>query len=180
MSAALYEEHEGTPYATAIVARVDRAAGQLVYVNAGHPSGYLLRYGAPRALESQGPPLGLLPGARYATTEVVRGPGDIGVLVTDGITEALEGGPTTLSEALSAMDGRPAGGPTPAEICEALLRASAQARGPVGADDWHDDRTVLVFAVDPVAPQGHASARKTRGRAGVDPPGPGDGAMRPS
>lgn len=166
MSAALYrEEHQGTPYATAIVARFDRAPGRLAYVNAGHPSGYLLREGALRTLDSGGPPLGLLPGARYATTDVVLCPGDIGVLVTDGITEALERGRTTLREALCAIGGRSTTGRSPSAICDDLLRTAAQGRGPVGVDDWHDDRTVLVFAVE--------SGARTEGTSKVVAPAAG-------
>ena len=45
ISAALYEEYGGLPYATAIVARFETAPGRLAYVNAGHPAGYLLRNG---------------------------------------------------------------------------------------------------------------------------------------
>ena len=88
------------PYATAIVARFDHVPLRLACVNAGHPSGHLLRDGGASTLESGGPPLGLLPEAKYVASTVELQPGDIGVLVTDGITEALEGGPVTLGHAL--------------------------------------------------------------------------------
>ena len=151
MSAALYEEYAGLPYATAIVARFERAPGRLAYVNAGHPAGYLLRKGTVTpALESGGQPLGLLPAATYATANVELHPGDIGVLVTDGMTEALEAGPTTLAQVLEASAERLAAGRSPGEVCDDLLRAAAAGPGPVGVPDWQDDRTVFVFAVEPV------------------------------
>jgi serine phosphatase RsbU (regulator of sigma subunit) len=149
ISAALYEEYEGLPYATAILARFERAPGRLAYVNAGHPTGYLLRKGTvTAALESGGQPLGLLPGAKYVTADVELRPGDIGVLVTDGMTEALESGPTTLDQVLAASPERLAAERSPGEICDDLLRAAAAGPGPVGVPDWQDDRTVFVFAVD--------------------------------
>lgn len=148
ISAALYEEHAGLPYATAIVARFETAPGRLAYVNAGHPAGYLLRNGTvPAALESGGRPLGLLPGGMYGTASVELSPGDIGVLVTDGITEAFEAWPMTLSQTLGASRERLTAGSSPAEICDHLLRAAAE--GPAGVKDWQDDRTVFVFAVEP-------------------------------
>jgi serine phosphatase RsbU (regulator of sigma subunit) len=149
ISAALHEEYAGMPYATAIVARFETAPGRLSYVNAGHPAGYLLRNGTVTApFESGGRPLGLLPKADYRATDVDLSPGDIGVLVTDGITEALEAGPITLGQVLGASWLRLAAGRSPAEICEDLLRAAAAGPGPAGAPEWQDDRTVFVFAVE--------------------------------
>jgi sigma-B regulation protein RsbU (phosphoserine phosphatase) len=52
IGAALYEQHSGIPYATAIVARFDAAGPRLSYVNAGHPPGYLLRGGGTVLLDS--------------------------------------------------------------------------------------------------------------------------------
>ena len=149
IAAAFYEQYAGLPYATAIVARFEAAPRRLVYVNAGHPAGYLLRKGlAPVTLESGGRPLGLLPGATYVTRNLELGPGDVGVLVSDGITEALEAGPTTLSQILAKGE-RLTTGSSPAEICDRLLRAAATGAGPAGVSDWQDDRTVFVFSVEP-------------------------------
>jgi serine phosphatase RsbU (regulator of sigma subunit) len=148
ISAALFEEYAGLPYATAIVARFE-APGRLAYVNAGHPAGYLLRNGAvTSALESCGQPLGLLSGATYVTNRLELCPGDVGVLVTDGVTEALETGPVALSHLVRASGARVATGGEPAELCDDLLRAAAAGPGPAGFPDWQDDRTVFVFAVE--------------------------------
>ena len=148
ISGALFEEYDGLPYATAIVARFD-APGRLAYVNAGHPGGYLLRNGTvTSAFESCGQPLGLLSGATYVTRRVELCPGDVGVLVTDGITEALESGPVALSQLVGASGARVAAGGAPAEACDDLLRAAAAGPGPAGFPDWQDDRTVFVFAVE--------------------------------
>ena len=145
ISAALYDEYAGLPYVTAIVVRFERSR-RMSYVNAGHPAGLLLRDGAVRAaLESGGPPLGLLPEATYTRTDFELHSGDLGVLVTDGVTEALEGGPIDLSQVLGATH---RARQSPSDVCEALLRAADAGPGPEGAPGWQDDRTVLVFAVD--------------------------------
>jgi sigma-B regulation protein RsbU (phosphoserine phosphatase) len=152
ISGALNEEHGGVPYATAIVARIETSPPRLAYVNAGHPAGHLLRNGtADATLESGGQPLGLFPGATYATINLGLSPGSIGVLVTDGITEAFEAGPMTLSQILGASMERSTARGLPAEICDHLLRAAAAGPGPRGVPDWQDDRTVFVFAVEPPA-----------------------------
>jgi serine phosphatase RsbU (regulator of sigma subunit) len=152
ISAAVYEEHGGLPYATAIVARFETSPARLTYVNAGHPPGYVLRQGAVSArLDSGGGPFGLLPGATYASGRVELVSGDVGVLVTDGITEALEAGPMTLDQVLGATRDRVAKGRSPTEICDELLRLAAEGPGPVGVPDWEDDRTAFVFQVEPGA-----------------------------
>jgi len=148
ISAALHEQHSGMPYVTAIVARFDTPGPRLAYVNAGHPSGYLLRDGAATLLDSGGPPLGLLPEARYATVDLDLSPGDIGVLMTDGITEALEAGPITSAQAVSVARDRLPGPPSAARICDDLMETAARGHGPQGVDGWQDDRTVFVFTVE--------------------------------
>ena len=74
--------------------------------------------------------------------------GDVGVFVTDGVTEALETGPVTLSQALRAAV---RAGRAPADVCDELLRAAAAGTGPAGAGNWQDDRTALVFTFEPNA-----------------------------
>jgi sigma-B regulation protein RsbU (phosphoserine phosphatase) len=59
------------------------------YVAAGHPGPIHLRDGAaPEALESGGPPVGLLPDAGYEERVVALHPGDRLFLATDGLWEA--------------------------------------------------------------------------------------------
>ena len=149
ISTALHEEHGGVPYATGIIGRFETAPARLTYVNAGHPTGYLLRDGtATAALESGGPPLGLFPEMRYAAASLVLRPGDIGVMVTDGVTEALDAGLTTLSGILSALQRESTVASSPAEICGWLLGVAAEGRGPAGVPDWQDDRSAFVFRVE--------------------------------
>jgi hypothetical protein len=152
IAAALYEEHGGLPYATAIVARFDLQARSLVYVNAGHPAGYLLQSGVVRVvLESGGQPLGLLPRATYVAAQVSLMPGDVGVFVTDGITEALDGGRTTPEPGLVHSLQDLSLSAAPDELCDRLLSLTTGSGDRSASMDWQDDRTVFAFAVEPTA-----------------------------
>jgi len=148
LSQALLEEYGGLPYVTAIVACVENEPLRLCYVNAGHPAGYVLRDGSLLELASDAPPLGLLPGSRYETRSLDLAVGELGVFLTDGISEAFESGPASLAEALRGAERNLGDDRPPAALCDALLRAAAAGGGPVGVEDWQDDRTVLAFAVD--------------------------------
>lgn len=146
MSEALLSQTGGLPYATAILARLDFLPRRITYVNAGHPPGLLLRGAETLELGTGGPPLGLLADAKYAAASLDLASGDVGVLVTDGVTEALEGVPLLLSQAL--RDGHLPKSVTPREDCDYLLRLAAGAPGPPGAGGmWTDDRTVFAFRV---------------------------------
>jgi hypothetical protein len=145
MSQALFDQTGGSPYATAILARFDDEPRRMTYVNAGHPAGLVLRRTGMRKLDSGGPPLGLLPGASYESGSLDLAPGDVGVLVTDGITEGLEGMSLLLSHALEG--GRRSPSATPEEDCDYLLGLAASSSGPPGSEAWSDDRTVLAFRV---------------------------------
>jgi len=145
MSEALFTQTGGQPNATAILARLDLLPRRITCVNAGHPAGLVKSGSGIRKLDAGGPPLGLLPGARYDFASIDLAPGDIGVLVTDGVTAALEGIPLVLSQALEDGHLSPSG--TPKQDCDYLLGIAAAAPGPPGAGAWSDDRTVLTFRV---------------------------------
>ncbi len=135
-------------YVTCLVAVVDTAGRTLTYANAGHPAGLLLNRSGVRVLSVGGPPVGLLPGPSYEQESVSISTGDLVVLVSDGVTEALEAtggdGPGRL-----ANEVRRAGDLAPGAVCTRLLRAARHGRGPRGVEGWTDDRTVVVFAVGP-------------------------------
>jgi phosphoserine phosphatase RsbU/P len=145
ISAGLHEETGGVPYATAILARFDRAPARLTFVNAGHPAGFVMREGEPIALEATGMPLGLWQDTSYEARSVGLYPGDLGVFVTDGVTEALEGAPLSLHDLL--RQAARSGINEPADLCAHLLRVAGMAPGPPGVVGWQDDRTSLSFRV---------------------------------
>jgi serine phosphatase RsbU (regulator of sigma subunit) len=147
LAAALYDQTNGAPYSSAIVARFERDSRRLTYVNAGHPPGLLLRGDEEWNLGVGGPPLGILPAATYTEGKIDLRPGDLGVFVTDGITEALEGRPATVRDLLRSSPRFIHGDGSAAEACDLLLQAAAEAPGPIGAGEWHDDATAFVFRV---------------------------------
>jgi sigma-B regulation protein RsbU (phosphoserine phosphatase) len=143
---ALWEEHGGTPYLTGFLARLDLDSRSLSWVNAGHPAALLVRGAGHRALASTGPPAGLVPDARCALEELALAPGDTLVMVTDGVTEALEAGGRVEERIAWTVAHRRDKGPQ--AVCDRVMRLAASGRGPVGAGDWADDRTVVVVTVD--------------------------------
>ena len=146
MDSALWEEHGGAPYMTGVLARLDLDARMASWVNAGHPAGLLVRGTDARDLAATGPPLGLLPGGRWELKELALAPGDALVLVSDGVTEALESGGRVHERIAWTVAQRRKRGPQ--AVCERVMRLAASGRGPVGAAGWTDDRTVVVVTVD--------------------------------
>jgi sigma-B regulation protein RsbU (phosphoserine phosphatase) len=120
--------------------------GNFIYVNAGHPPPFHIAAGGEvTRLIHGGPVLGPLPSASYERGMVSLAGGDMVVLYTDGITEALASGDTTrreeygvhrLLEVLRAHQGEAA-----AAILDAVF-ASVEA----WTEDTppQDDRTVVV------------------------------------
>jgi phosphoserine phosphatase RsbU/P len=148
IAAALYEQYAGMPYVTAILARFDADGPRLEYVNAGHPPAYLLRGGVATTLDAGGPPLGMLPGAAYTAATLDLRYGDVGVLVTDGITEALDASLAAWVQNLAAATGGSAGPASARAICDDLMETAARAGRTEDAFGGQDDRTVFVFTVD--------------------------------
>jgi serine phosphatase RsbU (regulator of sigma subunit) len=145
LSTVLYEEWRGALYVTCIVATFDLTARTLTYTNAGHPAGIVTGRDGTRRLTSGGQPAGLLPGARFEQELVRLSAGDICLLVSDGVTEALEGEEPLEMDLISpGPQGAP---PTAAELCHAVMARALAGRGPVGDPNWDDDRTVVVVAV---------------------------------
>jgi hypothetical protein len=90
LSSAFLEEWDGTPYITCIVALFNLPERTISYSNAGHPPGVLLQSGIVRRLHCGGPPAGLVAGARFEEELLPIFDGDTCLLVTDGVTEALD------------------------------------------------------------------------------------------
>jgi phosphoserine phosphatase RsbU/P len=65
--------------------------GHLQFINAGHPSPFLIRRGVAEEAFTEGSyPVGLVPEAEYTATCLTLEPGDTVVLFSDGITEAMD------------------------------------------------------------------------------------------
>jgi serine phosphatase RsbU (regulator of sigma subunit) len=84
----LVERAEAEKYATVFYCTLERN-GRLRYVNAGHCAPLVISQdGKVWPLETTGVPLGLVPGAKFATAETVLTPGDRLVIYSDGVSEA--------------------------------------------------------------------------------------------
>jgi serine phosphatase RsbU (regulator of sigma subunit) len=65
--------------------------GHLEYINAGHPSPFLIRRGIAEDVFTEGSyPVGLVPEAEYTAVCLQLEPGDTLVLFSDGVTEAMD------------------------------------------------------------------------------------------
>jgi phosphoserine phosphatase RsbU/P len=132
----------GGKYVTAFLGVWDEATGRLAYLNAGHPSPYLVHDGTVTPLEATGFPMGLFAVASYEPAEVWLPPGAVLGAFTDGINEAVneqdeELGLDPIAALLQRMDGE-----TPQRLLEELLALVEQHRG---AAARVDDETVIVL-----------------------------------
>jgi sigma-B regulation protein RsbU (phosphoserine phosphatase) len=148
ISREIFAENAGSPYLTCVVARVDCTRRTLTYVNAGHPAGVMLGRSGRRLLSRGGPPAGLFAETAYEAEVVSLEDGDLGVIVSDGITEAVEEDGVTATEVLSrSVCGVPEPR-TPERVCDALMEIALHGAGPDGVTEWQDDKTVFAFRFD--------------------------------
>jgi sigma-B regulation protein RsbU (phosphoserine phosphatase) len=133
-------------FVTAFYAIYDPAKRQLSYSCAGHNPPQLKRCSAGRidTLEDVGgPPLGLFKDVKFAEATLTLCPGDMLVLYTDGVTEAMNSRNKQFGvEQLGAILARCNLGA--AELCQKILEALD---GFTGGSAAHDDRTLLVAKV---------------------------------
>jgi sigma-B regulation protein RsbU (phosphoserine phosphatase) len=145
LSTELHRDTGGHPYVTCIVCHLDAEAGTLTYANCGHPSGLLITATGTTALDRGGPPAGLLPDAVFVQGDVQLQRGDLVVLVTDGVTEALPTAAGSASEQIRAALRQLGDHEDPMRATRTVLSMAARGGGPEGIADWQDDRTVFSF-----------------------------------
>jgi sigma-B regulation protein RsbU (phosphoserine phosphatase) len=86
----LCDHSEVGRYATMFFGILDQE-GHLEYINAGHPSPFLIRRGTAEEAFTEGSyPVGLVPEAQYTAVCLKLEPGDTLVLFSDGVTEAMD------------------------------------------------------------------------------------------
>ena len=86
----LCQHTEVDRYATLFFGIVDRG-GRMEFLNAGHPSPFLLRGGeVSRPFTEGSVPVGLIPDAEFGVVDFQLQPGDTLVLFSDGVTEAMD------------------------------------------------------------------------------------------
>ena len=123
---------------------LDTLNGSLVYCNAGHLPGLLLRShdGSIERLVQTGMPLGVMEDAGWERVSTLVEPGDCLVLYTDGITEAQNAdeeffGQDRLEDVVKQQLGKPA-----REVREAIL---SEVSSWVGPSPQFDDLTLMVL-----------------------------------
>jgi sigma-B regulation protein RsbU (phosphoserine phosphatase) len=92
VNAELSRDNDSAMFVTAFLACLDLESGALQYANAGHNPPLIRRASLriERLDARHGPVLGALDGARYSESVVRLDPGDLILLFTDGVTEALD------------------------------------------------------------------------------------------
>ena len=91
----LFLASETDQFVTLLMAKLVPATGSIVYLNAGHPDGYVLDRGrrVRARLESTAFPLGLFADSRFPCGPPLRlEPGELVVLITDGVLESQDPG----------------------------------------------------------------------------------------
>lgn len=142
MNLLIFESSPDNRYATFFYGELDPAARRLDYVNAGHNAPMIFRAsGAIERLRATGPVIGLVDGGRYAQASTTLAPGDLLVVYSDGISEAMNPDDEEWGEErLSASVGERRDGPAGALIEHLFARADAFASGAT----QHDDMTLVV------------------------------------
>ena len=128
-------------FATAIIVILDPDAGEIIWANAGHPSGWLLpsgEVGVRRELTTTGPLISVL-GGEWATARDSFSANDVVLLWSDGLVEARQEALEVNDDLLSSViaDSRDH---DPSELVPSLLAALRER-----STDWRrDDITVIA------------------------------------
>jgi phosphoserine phosphatase RsbU/P len=139
----MVESVEPGQFVTAVYGVLDLQRRSLTYANAGHNPPLLLRAGGrSEQLASTGTILGAFAGSTFRERSVDLHPGDMLLMYTDGLTEAMNAeneqfGVGRVEECLARLRGMPS-----AEICRGLLAA---VRGFTGQAWLKDDVTLIVL-----------------------------------
>ena len=136
---------KGQRFITLVLAALDPASGLLRYVNAGHNPPLLLRADdRVETLETGGFLLGVFEEAVYETGEVTLEPGDMLVLYSDGVTEAMDPAAVEFGEERLTAFLREHRALPPEELVDSLIaRVRDYSQGKQG-----DDITVVVLRRD--------------------------------
>lgn len=139
----LAEGNDSAMFVTLFVATVDLRTGAVRYSNAGHNPPFVVRAGGDLELVNQrhGPVVGAVEDIAYREGELSLSPGDLLLLYTDGVTEAMNTrgelyGEARLHHALGDAPAR-----TPAEFTEQIADAVRHFEGEA---DQADDVTLLA------------------------------------
>ena len=147
LSASLYDDWRGALYVTCLVATFDLGRRTITATNAGHPAAIVKGRSGLTYLRRGGPPAGLLPETSFERESVQLHIGDVCLIVTDGVTEALDGD-SLLEGTLERVPLLRRVGDA-ARLCQEVMSRALAGHGPSDATEWDDDRTVVVATVGP-------------------------------
>lgn len=141
----IYRNSPSEKYATLFLSRYEADTRKLTYCNAGHLPPLLINSGSIRHLEVSGPVVGLLEQSEFYGKTIQLSPGDLLVVYTDGITEAMneeeeEYGEQRLTEVLSLARLMP-----PEKIYHLVLERIRQWQGNL---KQQDDITMIIARVE--------------------------------
>jgi len=139
----LSEDAVNCMFVTCFCCVIDTSAGEIAYASAGHLSQYLLRGKTSRVslLHTPGKPLGVLADTAYREAGAKYAAGDILLLFTDGITDAMNGESETYGEKPLKTILTKAGGMGSAELVDGVIRDVTRFRGRA---EIADDMTLLA------------------------------------
>ncbi|WP_026852821.1 SpoIIE family protein phosphatase [Geothrix fermentans] len=142
LSRAVARHTDGRRFITAFLALLDPSTGVLTYTNAGHNPGlFIHRGGEVDLLESQGLPIGMLPGNPYGAASLQMWSGDLLALYTDGLTESASPAGEEFGEAaLAAFLAERRAEPLLAIDAHLMDELDRHTRGA----PYLDDRTILL------------------------------------
>jgi sigma-B regulation protein RsbU (phosphoserine phosphatase) len=133
----------GLRFTTAFFAELNGVTGSLEYVNAGHNAPILSRAsGGVERLEAGGLPLGIDLATRYTGGRLVLEPGDLLVVFTDGMVEAVNRAGDEYGEERLLRKVRASAGASSNAILKSLV---ADVEAFAGQARQHDDITCLVL-----------------------------------
>jgi len=140
----IFETSPANRYATFFYGQFNPLERRFTYVNGGHNPPMVFRNGEVLRLEAGGGPVGLFKTAHYSQSGAILESGDVLLLYTDGISEAMnaadeEWGEERMIEAVRACQYRPS-----LEMIDELMRA---ADGFAAGAPQHDDMTIMVIKV---------------------------------
>jgi serine phosphatase RsbU (regulator of sigma subunit) len=130
-------------FATLFLARVDTATGDVLWVNAGHAGPLVARAdGTHEVLAATGTILGVFADAAWAEGRTTLGPGDVLVLLSDGVMEAARAAARDLGPERLAAVVRARGGASASSLLGALQAAAEEG---LGGARRADDHTFVVL-----------------------------------
>jgi serine phosphatase RsbU (regulator of sigma subunit) len=136
-----HEHTSDMQFASAFLARLDVRNRRLQYTCAGHDAHLLRANGDSIHLQTRGLPLGAMSGTSYERAEAPLQPGDMLLVMTDGVFEARRSDGALLGCNACVEAVAKAREASASELCELVLQTVQEF---TGNEDLRDDATILV------------------------------------